>query len=140
MNFRIAESDSSVAELIERELLKALRQSLEQANNEQFVLAANSDQGRLIGGLTAGTSYGWLLIKKLWVDDGQRRKGLGGLLMNDAEYRGREIGCHAAWLETSNSASRVFYEKLGYQVFGELKNYTSQIPESHHRWFMKKSL
>ncbi len=140
MNFRIEESDSSVAELIEKELLKALRQSLKQASNEQFVLAANSDQGRLTGGLTASTSYGWLLIKTLWVDDGQRRKGLGRLLMNDAESRGREIGCHAAWLETSNPASRVFYEKLGYKVFGELRNHSSQIPESHHRWFMTKSL
>lgn len=140
MCFRIEISDSSTAQVIEQELLRTLHQSLEQAENRQFVLAAKSDEDTLLGGLTGSTSYGWLLIKTLWVDKNQRRKGLGMSLMEQAESRGQELGCHSAWLDTSNPTSKIFYEALGYKVFSELKNTAQQVPSSHQRWFMKKNL
>ena len=140
MSITIEISDSSVAKIIEHKLLMALRQNLEQANNEKFVLTAKSDANTLLGGLTASTSYGWLLIKTLWVDDKQIRKGLGTSLMTQAESRGRDLGCHSAWLDTSNPSSKLFYEAIGYEVFGELQNNSVQMPTSHQRWFMKKTL
>lgn len=140
MCFRIETSDNSTAQLIENELLSSLHQNLEQAENKHFVLAAKNDAGTLIGGLNGGTSYGWILIKALWVNKNQRRKGLGKSLMEQAESKGQEFGCHSAWLDTSNPSSKVFYEALGYNVFGELKNTGAQVPTSHQRWFMKKKL
>ncbi|MDJ0700020.1 MAG: GNAT family N-acetyltransferase [Woeseiaceae bacterium] len=140
MDVLIEESDPSVAETIESELLKALRSTLVQSENSNFVLSAKNAQNSLIGGLTASTSYGWVLIKVLWVDDAQRRKGVGRMLMEKAEIKGKSIGCHSVWLETSNPDAKGFYEALGYEVFGRLSNEAGQFPESHERWFMKKEL
>jgi len=136
----IEESDSVVAEALESRLLEALQKALVQSENTNFVISARSDQNVLIGGITASTSYGWMLIKVLWVDDLHRMKGVGRTLIEKAETKGRRIGCHAAWLETSNPDARRFYETLGYVVFGKLSNESGQFPDSHQRWFMKKNL
>ena len=132
--------DTGIAHLIEQKLLETLRKDLQQSNNDHFVLAAKSDSGELFGGICASTSYGWLLIKTLWVDDKQQRQGLGRRLMSKAEKRGLALGCHSAWLDTSNPVALQFYQAIGYVVFGQLENDSTQYPQSHRRWFMRKKL
>lgn len=140
MDVRIREADPSVAATLESRLLESLRSTLTQAENTGFVLTASSADDRLIGGLTASTSYGWLLTKVLWVDEASRQQGIGAKLMQSAESKARELDCHSAWLDTSSPAAKQFYEALGYVVFGELANEAGDFPETHTRWFMKKSL
>lgn len=140
MNTHIGEADPSLAATIEAELLASLRAALPQGENSSFVLAARDPEESLTGGLTASTSYGWLLIKTLWVDEGQRHNGIGRQLMHCAEQKGRSLGCHAAWLDTSSPDALGFYEALGYEVFGQLENGAGEFPESHRRWFLRKSL
>lgn len=125
---------------VDAALQKALGCTLPQTHNSHFILGARDDQTRLVGGLTASTSYGWLLIKTLWVDTTCRKQGIGAALVDCAEKRCLAAGCHAAWLDTSNPDSMSFYASLGYETFGELANLPGQFPETHHRWFMKKSL
>ncbi|MBX2837933.1 MAG: GNAT family N-acetyltransferase [Gammaproteobacteria bacterium] len=140
MPIQIQIADSQDALAIESNLLASLRSSLQQSVNEQFVLAAKLDDGALIGGLTASTSYGWLLIKTLWVGENQQRQGLGTSLVQEAELKASELGCHGAWLDTSSPDAKLFYERLGYAVFGNLSNSENQTPSSHQRWFMRKSI
>ena len=140
MDIRIEESDSSVAEVIQSKLLESLQDSLVQSDNTNFVLSARSSANLLIGGLTVSTSYGWLLVKVLWVDEAYRNQGVGRLLMEKAEAKGGSLGCHSVWLDTSNADARTFYETLGYEIFGELSNDAGKFPEDHRRWFLKKSL
>ena len=140
MEVQIAEADSSVAETIESKLLESLRQTLTQSENTEFVLSATSPQASLIGGLTASTAYGWVLIKALWVDQSHRNQGIGRLLVESAETKARGLGCHSAWLDTSNPKAMRFYEALGYETFGQLENDAGRGPESHRRWFLKKLL
>lgn len=140
MQFRIEKADNNAAKLIDRELMLSLRKHLAQANNEQIVLTAKTDNDQLIAGLTASTSYGWLLIKTLWVDESQRRNGIGTSLLDYVEGSGRKCGCHGAWLDTSSPDARTFYSAQGYSTFAELANSTGQQPESHRRWFMSKRL
>jgi GNAT superfamily N-acetyltransferase len=90
--------------------------------------------------VVASTSYGWLLVKMLWVDRAWRRTGVGTRLMAAAEEKGREIGCHAGWLDTSSAEARAFYLRLGYTVFGTLENEGGDVPAGHTRWFMRKRL
>lgn len=125
---------------IERRLLDALSGINRQSANVPIVLAARDGAGALVGGLTGATSYGWLLVKTLWVAEGQRGSGIGSRLMQAAEDAGRAAGCHGAWLDTSNAGARAFYVRLGYADFGQLDNGPGQVPEGHVRWFMKKPL
>ncbi len=133
-------NQDAVSEAIEARLLASLAETSEQSNNGSFVLAIHDDAGGLIGGLTGRTSYGWLLIKTLWVDAQYRRTGLGSRLVSEGENRGQALGCHSAWLDTSNQQAYEFYTALGYDVFGEISNRDGQSPLGHKRWFMKKPL
>ncbi|WP_422378197.1 GNAT family N-acetyltransferase [Roseibium sp.] len=135
-----AEDEDSVAADIERHLLAALARSNTQSRNEPFVLSVTLPDGDMVAGLTAVTSYGWLLIKTLWVKDSLRGKGFGRQLVTAAETRGLEFGCSNAWLDTSNPAAHAFYLKLGYSDFGVLENDADTFPPEHRRWFMKKRL
>jgi len=136
----IADDDPQLAGTIETKLLRSLRATLPQSDNQGFVLSAKSEDGNLVGGLTASASYGWLLVKTLWVAESQRGNGLGRALMAEAETKARDLGCHGAWLDTSSPDAMRFYQRLGYETFGQLSNATGQAPETHRRWFMKKAL
>jgi GNAT superfamily N-acetyltransferase len=136
----IAEDESSLGGFLEARLLEDLRSALPQSENSMVLLSARNTNGSVVGGLIGSTSYGWLLIKVLWVDEAHRGRGLGKKLMARAEEKAREIGCHGAWLDTSNPGAMRFYTRLGYEVFGELSNTAAQHPSTHQRWFMKKGL
>ncbi|MHA3976665.1 GNAT family N-acetyltransferase [Halovulum sp. GXIMD14794] len=88
---------NGLAARVEAALLDDLRNALPQATNTAFTLTAGPED-RLDSGLTASTSYGWLLIKTLWVDPAQRGTGLGRRMMMRAEEEGSALGCHSAWL------------------------------------------
>ncbi len=92
--------------------------------------------GRLLGGLTGATFWGWLHIKHIWVDDSQRGKGVGKQLMLAAEKEAVQRGCHAAMLDTLSFQAQDFYQKLGYTLFGQLEDF----PIGHQRIYLQKQL
>lgn len=139
-DIEIVAGDERDSEEIERALLGSLREVLPQSTNERFVLCARTAEGRLVAGTTVETSYGWAAVKTLWVAAELRNRGLARALMRAAEEKAVTLGCHGAWLDTSNPDARLLYEKLGYTVFGTLANEGGQHPETHRRWFLKKTL
>ncbi len=129
-----------VAQRIEAELLGALAAASPQGRNAAIVLAARGRDGALVGGVTGATSYGWVLIKTLWVCDDLRGRGIGTRLMTHAEDAARQLGCHSAWLDTSSAPARAFYQRLGYADFGMLRNAPGDALPDHARWFLQKRL
>ena len=71
----------------------------------------------------------------MWVRADLRRGGIGRWLMQEAERRGRDLGCHSAWLDTFSFQAPGFYAKLGYREFARL-----DYPPDHQRIFLKKRL
>lgn len=129
-----------VEKLIESELIRALTSRNQQTRNERIVLAVRDQRGDLVAGLSGATSYGWLLVKTLWVASPYRRMGFGRQLVEAAEARARGLLCHGAWLDTSDPGARAFYDKLGYREFAKLENDTGKEPVGHRRWFMRRIL
>ena len=122
--------------------IEALPERLEAFNQEQWpghqhwqplAVFVRSGEG-LMAGLAGDTYAGWLFIRFLWVGQDLRRQGIGRELMEEAERRARERGCHSAWLDTFSFQARGFYEKLGYAVFATL-----DYPP-HQRFFLRKRL
>lgn len=138
-DFTISELPLHLGSVIDRQLSASLQEVLPQALNSHFVLGVY-EENMLVGGLTASTSYGWVLIKTLWTEEVHRGRGIGKALMRQAEEKAKVLNCHSAWLDTSNPASKAFYLKLGYEVFGELSNAEQFDLSEHCRWFMKKLL
>jgi len=89
-----------------------------------------------LGGLWGYTSYGWLYVQLLAVDEAVRGQGAGRELLLRAEAEACSRGCHGAWLDTHEFQARGFYERLGYEVFGELTDY----PPGFARFFLRKTL
>lgn len=126
-----------VAMDIEAALLADLQQSAPQGRNETITLSVNATDGRLVVGLVGSTSYGWLLIKMLWVAEELRRQGYGRALVHNAFNHAKSLGCHSAWLDTSNRDAMQFYRALEFTVFGTFENSGPQEPAGHQRWFLK---
>lgn len=131
---------AEISEKIEEHLLRSLSDLNNQATNTSIVLMAKGDEGQIVGGVTGSTSYGWLLVKLLWVSDECRGAGIGTRLMQAVEDEARSLGCHSSWLDTSNAQARAFYLRLGYEDFGVLENGDLNDPSDHCRWFLKKGI
>lgn len=96
----------------------------------------NDDMGNTIGGLWGQTSLRWLYVEFLVVPESLRGRDYGTALMDEAERIARERGCENAWLTTFSFQARGFYEKRGYEPFGELDN----SPGENVRFFLRKRL
>jgi GNAT superfamily N-acetyltransferase len=136
----LSEAAPALIDEIDREMLASIRSTQPQAFNSGFTLSVRDDGGALIAGLVASTSYGWLLVKNLWIAQSERGRGLGRRLMVEAEAEGIKRGCHGAWLDTSMPDAARFYERLGYETFGLLENRPDEVVPAHKRWFMRKRL
>ena len=62
--------------------------------------------------------------------------GLATRLITMAEEEAKRRDCHSAWLDTMNPQALSLYRRLGYEVFGELKDY----PVGFSRFFLQKKL
>ncbi len=96
----------------------------------------NNDEGRTIGGLWGQTSLRWLYVEFLIVPESLRAHDYGSALMDEAERIARERGCANSWLTTFTFQARSFYEKRGYELFGELDH----SPGENVRFFLRKPL
>ena len=94
------------------------------ADEEEFVLKVEDENGGIIGGCIAEAyEYHWarVLLNALWVDERYRHQGIGSLIVREVERIAREKGCRVVTLGTAGYMARPFYEKHGYTVFTTLK-------------------
>ena len=106
------------------------------SHNRPIAVLVKDKDGGVVGGLWGHTGYEWLFTQFLVVPAGFRGRGIGTEIMQIAEREAISRGCHSAWLDTFEFQARGFYERIGYECFGELPNY----PQGFSRFFMKKKL
>lgn len=94
------------------------------------------DSNEPVGGLLGRTNGGWLGIELLFVPEAFRGMGLATQLIALAEDEARNRGCHSVWIDTLNPEALRLYQRLGYEIFGELKDY----PVGGSRFFLQKKL
>jgi ribosomal protein S18 acetylase RimI-like enzyme len=105
-------------------------------NHQAMILLARDQADNIVAGLVGVTYWGWLHIEDLWVDESLRQKGIGQQLLYAAEAAALQRGCRYSHLETHTFQALGFYEKNGYQVFGELPD----LPDGYTKFFLKKNL
>ena len=121
--------------------LKVLRAATGDAvgppDNHDFALLITAPGDATVrGGLWGQSRWGAFYVDMLVVPEGLRRTGLGTSLMKRAEAEARRRGCHLMWLDTYAFQARPFYERLGFEVFGQMDGPEPIYP----RWFMRKRL
>jgi ribosomal protein S18 acetylase RimI-like enzyme len=92
--------------------------------------------GEIMGGVLGNLWSEWFYVDYVWVDRTARGKGHASRLMAAAEQGAMTRGCTNAFLGTFSFQARPLYEKLGYRVFGELKEY----PKGHSHFHLTKRL
>lgn len=103
------------------------------ADEEEFVLKVENENGEIIGGCIAEAyEYHWsrVLLEELWVDERYRHQGIGSVIIREVERIAREKGCRVVTLGTASYMARPFYEKHGYTVFTTLKKANGYISYS----------
>lgn len=90
----------------------------------------------ILGGLLAQIWGQWLHINILWVDRSARGQGHAREMMKRAEDYARSRNCVGIHLETFSFQARPLYERLGFEVFGQIDDY----PPGHTNFFLKKRL
>ena len=137
-NVAIVEGDA--ATVVHAKVFKGLRAfNREHAvppDRAPLVMSATDAGGAMVGGLVAESAWKWLFVDLLWVEDGQRGRGIGRSLLCAAEAEARRRECIGVYLDTFDFQARPFYERLGYIVFGTLEDY----PPGHSRFYLRKRL
>jgi GNAT superfamily N-acetyltransferase len=126
------------------EELNVVRQGLQRFNNrfikddgfKPLTIFLRREDGSIVGGLLGDIYWGWLYISILWLEEEYRGGGYGSRLLEMAEEEALRQGCAAIHLDTMSFQAQPFYEKHGYQVFGQLDD----LPVGHQRIFMWKKL
>ena len=105
-------------------------------NHEFAIVISHPETRNALGGLWAQSRWGGFYIEMLVVPVGYRAQGIGSRLMKAAEAEARRRGCHHMWLDTYSFQARPFYERHGFEVFGQLDGPAPIYP----RYFMRKEL
>lgn len=118
------------AQFIRRKLNEYNSKFVQPDNHEKLCLVLKRN-GNIIGGLQGGSYWNWLYVELLWVDENERKNGLGTKILEKAEAIAMQRGCKNAHLETHDFQSLMFYKNRGYSIFGEL----ADLPEGHTNFF-----
>jgi GNAT superfamily N-acetyltransferase len=127
-----ADIDAVLATLVSSEQLAG-----RDAGYQPFsVLLSDTEGGPVTGGLYGYQLFDWLFIQYVAVPPDLKGRGIGQELMARAEAWARARGLAGLWLDTFAFQARPFYEKLGFSVFGEIKDH----PRGSSRFFLQKRL
>jgi GNAT superfamily N-acetyltransferase len=99
------------------------------------ILLRDTDEA-VAGGLIGNRWGAWLHVRHLWIAERLRHQGYGSRLLRMAEEEATATRCRGAFLDTFSFQARPFYERNGYECFGELGDH----PPGHSHCFMRKLL
>lgn len=100
------------------------------------VIARDLTTGAVIGGAIGRSSLGLLFLDLFYLAPEHRGAGLGSKVLRAFEAEGRRRGCVTGVLYTISFQAPGFYERHGWQRFGEV----ACQPPGTSRVFMSKTL
>lgn len=104
------------------------------------IIVRDHDSGEVSSGVWGHILHGWIFVELLYVAESDRHQGLGSRLLTAVENVAREQGCVGVWLNSYAFQAPGFYEKNGYETFGELENSASKGAADNRLRFFRKPL
>ena len=86
-------------------------------------LNAKDADGRFLGGFRGEIFLEWLFVNILFVEEPERRKGIGSRLLAEGEAHAKKLGARHARLDTFDWQAPAYYPKQGYRQVLKLPNY-----------------
>jgi GNAT superfamily N-acetyltransferase len=132
-----AESPGDLRATVEVLLEQFMTDRVGKPQREPFALAIVDERSsQTLGGLWAMSLWGSFYINVVFVPEEMRARGLGTELLRRAEEEAEARDCWHMWLDTYDFEARPFYERLGWELFGQLQGPAPYYP----RHFMRKVL
>ena len=103
---------------------------------ELFSKLIYNAKNNIIAGISGWTWAGIGEITQLWVQSNYRNKGYGSILLQAAEAEAKNKNCKTLILRTYSFQSPLFYQKYGYRVEFEIKDF----PKGHSHFCLIKKL
>jgi GNAT superfamily N-acetyltransferase len=128
--------DARAEEVVTAGLAEYNREHIGRADSQTLDVMVRDDGGEIVGGLLGHTSLRLFFLDLFYLPEGLRRGGLGSRLIVQAEDEARRRGCTAAVVYTVTFQAPGFYERHGYQRFGEIPC----PPDGATRIFLSKAL
>ncbi|MFN2241226.1 MAG: GNAT family N-acetyltransferase [Anaerolineae bacterium] len=105
-------------------------------NSQVVCFVLQSPDETIVGGVIGVVYWDWFSLDLMWMEEAYRGQGYGRRLLALAEEEACKRGARHAHLDTFSFQAPGFYEKHGYEVFGELADF----PAGHQRYYMRKEL
>lgn len=99
-----------------------------------FVLQAPDQE--ILGGVIGEIYWEWFYLDLMWIRENLRGQGYGEQLLSAVEEEAKKKGAKHVFLDTFTFQAPGFYQKYGYQVFGQLPDF----PPGHQRYYLTKEL
>lgn len=96
---------------------------LEEIKTLPFHIIVENECLECIGGLTGRIIWDFLEVDYFWISEEERGKEIGKEVLAKAEEQAKTLGANKVLLMTFEFQARYFYEKYGYKVVGEIKDY-----------------
>ena len=104
MEYKIENLTKEDAQYISEKINEIVPREVD-ADEEEFVLKIENENGELIGGCIAEAyEYHWsrMFLDTLWVDERYRHLGLGSMIIREVERIARAKGCRVVTLGTAS--------------------------------------
>lgn len=106
------------------------------AGFSEFAVLLKDDDKQTVGGIWAQIYANWMMVELLYVPEAERGARLGEKLMHAAERQAKSLKLTGMWLTTYAFQALGFYQKLGFETFGEIEDF----PPGSSCSFMRKYL
>jgi len=94
------------------------------------------ERDRIVAGICGNTWGGTCELRQFWVEESQRKRGLGTKLFEAAEQEARRRGCTQIVLMTFSFQAPAFYKKHDFEVVATIDDH----PRGHRNLLMRKHL
>ena len=105
-------------------------------NAQRICFVLQAPGGEAVGGATGVVYWDWFSLDLMLIQEEFRGRGYGRRLLTLIEEEARTRGATKVHLDTFSFQAPGFYEKYGYEAFGQLDDF----PPGHQRIYMRKDL
>jgi GNAT superfamily N-acetyltransferase len=106
------------------------------SDGEGLAIFVRDERGRIVAGIGGHTWGGCCEMKQLWIEESQRRQGLGTKLLKAVEQEARRRHCQKIVLSTHSFQAPEFYLKQGFSILAVVED----NPRGYQNILLQKKL
>jgi GNAT superfamily N-acetyltransferase len=112
-----------IIQLLEDRIYEFNSAKISRTDGHQFSKIFKDDEGKVVAGVGGWTWAGACEITQLWVDEKLRQKGIGKILLNEAEQEAKNRGCSIMLTKTYSFQAPLFYLARGFKAAHIIENF-----------------